>query len=133
MFLSGGTQESHFNFWCSQHFYERKVLPERSREPQDGHTLLHRAISGGHAAVVEKLLAGKVDKEAKCNVRRGRVWGVMGIGNASCCVQDRCCILNDSGMFQRTDDFREVFGGHEPKPTKQPLFSSSKGGRCFRL
>ena len=60
---------------------EGRVLPERIREPQDGHTLLHRAISGGHAAVVEKLLAGGVDKEAKCNVRKGRAWGMMGTGN----------------------------------------------------
>ena len=110
---------------------ERRGLPERNRAPQDGHTLLHRAISGGHAAVVEKLLAGGVDKEAKCNVRRGGAWGVMGTGNGSYFVQDRSSGPDDSRMLQ--GNFQEVPGTHHPTPTKQPVHSSSRGGRCFWL
>jgi hypothetical protein len=43
---------------------------------QDGHTLLHRAVNGGHASVAEKLLAAGADTEAKHEVRGGRgTWG----------------------------------------------------------
>ena len=50
---------------------DRRSQPERSRALQDGHTLLHSAVTGGHAAVVEKLLAAGVDKETKDKVRGG--------------------------------------------------------------
>ena len=55
------------------HALERKegVLPETSCAPQDGDTPLQIALVFGHPAVVEKLLAGGVDKEAKNKVREG--------------------------------------------------------------
>ena len=39
--------------------------------PQDGHTLLQRALRGGDMAVVEQLLAAGADTEAKHEVRGG--------------------------------------------------------------
>ena len=47
------------------------VLPERYRLPQNKNTPLHLATMGGHAAVVEKLLAEGADTEAKGTVRGG--------------------------------------------------------------
>ena len=43
---------------------------ERCRAPQEGDTPLHDGASKGHAAVVEKLLAVGVVKDAKNKVRR---------------------------------------------------------------
>ena len=48
---------------------ERSVLPERCRAPQDGFTPLHEAAEGGHAAVVEQLLAAGAATDAKNAVR----------------------------------------------------------------
>ena len=50
---------------------ERGILPERCRAPQDGDTPLHMAANGGHAAVVEQLLAAGVAKEANDKVFLG--------------------------------------------------------------
>jgi len=56
-------------------------LPEKNRSPQDGDTLLYRALwgddtaaclhPGGHAALVDSLLTKGADKEAKNKVRGG--------------------------------------------------------------
>jgi len=48
---------------------ERGVLPERCRTPQIGRTPLHKAAEGGHAVVVEQLLAAGAAKDAKDEVR----------------------------------------------------------------
>ena len=48
-------------------------LPERCRAPQFRKTPLHHATSGGHAAVVEQLLAAGAAVDAKDEVR-GK-WG----------------------------------------------------------
>ena len=48
---------------------ERGVLPERCRAPQYEETPLHWAASGGHAAVVEQLLAAGAATDAKNDVR----------------------------------------------------------------
>ena len=44
-------------------------LPERSRAPQNGSTPLHSAALGGHAVVVDKLLAAGAEKDARDKVR----------------------------------------------------------------
>ena len=46
-------------------------LPEPCRAPQFGATPLHRAANGGHAAVVEQLLAAGAAVDAKDEVRGG--------------------------------------------------------------
>ena len=48
---------------------ERDVLSERCRAPQHRNTPLHRAAKGGHAEVVEQLLAAGAAKDAKNAVR----------------------------------------------------------------
>jgi hypothetical protein len=48
---------------------ERRCLPDRCRAPQGGWTPLHFAALFGRVAVVEQLLAAKVDVEAKGMVR----------------------------------------------------------------
>ena len=57
---------------------ERGILPERCRAPQDGGTPLHLAVTGGHAAVVEQLLAAGAAKDAKDEVRR-EAMGALGM------------------------------------------------------
>ena len=49
---------------------ERGVLPDRCRAPQSGYTPLHLAAGGGHAAVVEQLLAAGAATDAQDKVRR---------------------------------------------------------------
>ena len=54
-------------------------LPERCRAPQFGQTPLHRAAIGGHAAVVEQLLAAGAAVDANdhvsgSGVRVGEGW-----------------------------------------------------------
>jgi len=48
---------------------ERCILHERCLAPQDGGTPLHLAVTGGHAAVVEQLLAAGAAMDAKDKVR----------------------------------------------------------------
>ena len=58
---------------------KRGVLPERCRAPQVGRTPLHQAARGGHAAVVEQLLAAGAAQDANGMVKgvgSGReAWG----------------------------------------------------------
>ena len=83
---------------------DRRSQPERSRAPQDGHTLLHSAVSGGHAAVAEKLLTAGAGKDAKNEVR-GR--GVRGDGDKE----------GFSCFFSRFRNARSFVGGFlEPSP-----------------
>ena len=48
---------------------ERGCLPDRCPAPQLGYTPLHLAVEGGHAEVVEQLLAARADVEAKNQVK----------------------------------------------------------------
>ena len=48
---------------------EGGVLPERCRVPQIGRSPLHLAVKGGHAAVVEQLLAAGAAKDVEDEVR----------------------------------------------------------------
>ena len=56
---------------CKHSRGKKGVLLETSCAPQDGDTPLQMALVFDHPAVVEKLLAGGVDKEAKNKVRGG--------------------------------------------------------------
>ena len=51
------------------HCGERGCLSDRYRAPQDRRTSLHWAAEGGHAGVVEQLLAAGANTEAKDYVR----------------------------------------------------------------
>ena len=57
---------------------DRGCLPERCRAPQGGWTPLYQAARGGHAAVVEQLLAAGAAKDAEDRVRRKGV-GALGM------------------------------------------------------
>ena len=61
---------------CTHLRGEGGVLPERCRAPQDGFTPLHWAAAGGHAAVVEQLLAAGAAMDAKDNVKGVGVGGL---------------------------------------------------------
>ena len=69
---------------------ERGVLPERCRAPQMvGRTPLHEAAGGGHAAVVEQLLAAGAAKDVKDPVR--------GVGSGR--VEDRKGLKGGARLF----------------------------------
>jgi hypothetical protein len=66
---------------------ETGCLPERCRAPQGGETPLHHAAEGGHAAVVEQLLAagGAADATGKVRGKWGADRGGRG-GRTKLCV-----------------------------------------------